>query len=49
MLHDLPGIPSSGSPDGRRFLIPRPVSKLRGDAPDRPIAVALNWDALLRR
>ena len=37
------------SPDGQRFLIPRPVSSFRNDgAPaSSPMAVVLNWTALL--
>jgi dipeptidyl aminopeptidase/acylaminoacyl peptidase len=37
------------SPDGQRFLIPRPVPTVRHDIPDRPITVVLNWTALLTR
>jgi len=37
------------SPDGQRFLIPRPVSSFRNDGvpPSSPISVVLNWSALL--
>jgi dipeptidyl aminopeptidase/acylaminoacyl peptidase len=31
------------SPDGQRFLIPRPESALEGDAPPAPITVVTNW------
>lgn len=37
------------SPDGQRFLIPRPASTLRDDATPTPITVVLNWHALLER
>jgi hypothetical protein len=38
------------SPDGQRFLVPRPLSALRDDsATQAPISVALNWTALLKR
>ena len=37
------------SPDGQRFLIPRPVSNLQGDAASSPITVVLNWTAALKR
>jgi Tol biopolymer transport system component len=33
------------SPDGNRFLIPRPSSSLGGTAADPPITVVLNWTA----
>lgn len=38
------------SPDGQRFLIPRPVGATGSDAAgDAPIVVVLNWQALLTR
>ena len=37
------------SPDGQRFLIPRPVANLQGDAMAAPITVILNWTAALKR
>jgi hypothetical protein len=37
------------SPDGQRFLIPRPVASLRGEPPPTPITVVLNWTKLLER
>jgi Tol biopolymer transport system component len=37
------------SPDGQRFLIPRPVSSLNGEAPSTPITVVLNWTELLEQ
>ena len=36
------------SPDGQRFLIPRPVSMLGDGAPEPPITVVLNWTLLMR-
>jgi len=39
-----------GSPDGQRFLVPRPLSGLRDDSATQvPISVVLNWTALLKR
>jgi hypothetical protein len=35
------------SPDGQRFVIPVPVSTLRGDRTSTAITVVLNWTALL--
>jgi Tol biopolymer transport system component len=37
------------SGDGQRFLIPRPVAALEGEAPSTPISVVLNWTRLLGR
>ena len=37
------------SPDGQRFLIPRPVATLNGQASPTPITVVLNWPALFER
>jgi eukaryotic-like serine/threonine-protein kinase len=37
------------SPDGQRFLIPRPVSTGAADAASAPIAVVLNWTAGLKK
>ena len=37
------------SPDGQRFLIPRPLGSLSGDEPQPPITVVLNWTELLER
>jgi Tol biopolymer transport system component len=33
------------SPDGQRFIIPRPESSLTGDSKQPPITVVLNWDS----
>jgi Tol biopolymer transport system component len=35
------------SPDGARFLIPRPVSRLKAGTPTTPITVHTNWTAML--
>src|SRR5262249_33716627 len=37
------------SPDGQRFLIPRPASELEGGNVSTPITIVLNWTALLKR
>ena len=37
------------APDSQRFLIPRPVSSLRGDATPALIRVLANWTGLLDR
>jgi Tol biopolymer transport system component len=37
------------SPDGQRFLIPRPVASVRGEGRSAPITVVLSWTALLAR
>jgi eukaryotic-like serine/threonine-protein kinase len=37
------------SPDGQRFLIPRPVSTGGGEAASAPITVVLNWTAGLKK
>ena len=37
------------SPDGQRFLIPRPESTGTGDAASAPITVVLNWTAGLKK
>jgi hypothetical protein len=37
------------SPDGKRFLVSRPVAAFRDDAAEATISVVLNWTALLDR
>ena len=40
--------PYAVSPDGMRFLIPRPDSTLAGEAAAAPITVVFNWFATLK-
>ena len=37
------------SPDGQRFLIPRPASNLQGASEAAPITIVLNWTAMLKK
>ena len=37
------------SPDGQRFLIPRPASAGAEGAPPSPVTVVLNWTAGLKK
>src|SRR5262249_37342877 len=37
------------SPDGQRFLIPRPESALAGAVTEPPVIIVLNWPTLLTR
>jgi serine/threonine protein kinase len=46
--HDGPSNIFAVSPDGQRFLIPRPESNLTGAA-NTPITIVLNWTATLRK
>ena len=41
--------PYAVSPDGQRFLIPRPTSNLKGEILASPITVVVNWTAALRK
>ena len=41
--------PFAVSADGQRFLIPRPVASLQGEAASTPITVVLNWAAALKK